>query len=1241
MAERTAEVHAANDEMDALRRVATLVAQGVASVEIFSAVSDEVGRLFGSDISAIVRFERDGTAALMGVHGGPRPPGARVELEPGYVVASVRRTARTARFDTDDPEAVGMPQVVRTLGIRSGLASPIVVDGELWGAITLASLGRSLPPGTERQLAGFTELIATALANAQARDALSRLADEQAALRRVATLVARGVSPDELFAAVSNEVATLFGAEMATIGRFELTEPPVITAVGVSEGPHDFLIGLRSPLMDWLASTTVYRMGRTARREITAEQVTDPGTLSDAIRAMGFFSTVSAPIVVEGELWGVVTASSSEESLPADTERRIESFSELVATAIANAQSRGELATSEARARALADEQAALRRVATLVAGAPLSEELFSTVAREVATVLTVPGVLVQRFETDGAVVTFGVAYNSDLIGAEPFFGVGSRMPPDPGSLAAQVFETHRTARVNDYSRLQRTIGDAARAAGLGSGVAGPIVVDGELWGQMCVFSTVGSVLPGGTENRLRDFLELVATAISNYEAHAALQRLADEQTALRRIATLVAGDAPPSELFRSVTHEVGTLLDADFAGMARFDDGAVVPVATWAALGEHPPVPDRWPMQPGDPVTTIAETQRAVRWDDWTEVSGPVAAFIRDELGVRSTAGTPIVLEGRPWGALAVHSKQPLPQDSESRIKQFSDLIATAIGNAEARAEVARLANEQAALRRVATLVASEASPADVFAKVAEETANVLGTGDCILLRDEGDGTATVVGASADAISAPFPLGARVPVEGDGVVASVLRQGRPYRIDHYCAAGGILADGARKRGIDAAVGCPILVRSGIWGALVVPTARDPWPPDTERRLAQFADLVATAVGNAETRAEIERLADEQAALRRVATLVAHGARPAEVFAAVSQEVGQLFGSDTAAVFRFDSDHSAVVVVGASRDLEPTIPVGTRLGIDEPLATARVYRTGRSARFDAWDRAWLSSTLLDAVRRSGVVSTVASPIIVEGRRWGAVTAASKGEPLPLDAGERLERFSELVATAIANTDSRAELAASRKRIVAAWDEARRRIERDLHDGTQQRLVCLGLAIRAAEASVPPDQSDLRSELSRIASGLGSATAELQEISRGIHPAILAQGGLATALRTLARRSTIPVKLQVTTGALLPEPIEVAAYYVASEALANTAKHAQASRIDISLERRDTGLLLEIRDDGVGGADLNGGSGLLGLSDRVEALGGSIRIQSQPGNGTSITVELPLEPDALRESPEST
>ena len=1041
VAESNGELHAANDELDALRRVATLVARGVPSAEIFSAVSVEVSRLFGSDISAIVRFERDGTATAMGVHGRPHMLGARFQLEPG-----------SAR----------MPDVLRTLGIRSGVASPIVVHGDPWGALVAATAGsESLLEDPETRIAGFAELVAISVSNAEARENLHRIADEQAALQRVAMLIAEDAPARELFRAVTREVGVLLGADISGMARFE-GDAAVTTATWAADGEDPPIPGPWQ--MDPGDPVGAIADARRVVRWDDWTQVPGP-TAAFAREDLGVRSTVGAPIVVQGQSWGVLAVHSKQPTpLPADTESRLRQFSDLVAMAIGNAEARTEVAK-------LANEHAALRRVATLVARAPASEELFPTVAREVATVLDAPGVLVERFETDGA-VTVGVAYDVDLAGAETSFGAGTRMARDPGSLSAQVFETRRTARV-DYSRLPGTIGDAARAAGLGSGVAGPILVDGELWGQMCVFSRAGTVLPAGTEHRLHDFIELVATAIANYEARAGLSTLADEQAALRRVAMLVAEDAPPDELFRTVTNEVGTLLAADFSGLARFEEGAVVPLAVWAAEGQHPPVPDRWPMQPGDPVTAIAEARQAVRWDDWSQVPGPIAAFIGEELGVRSTVGTPIVVEGRLWGALAVHSKHPLPQDSESRIEQFSELVATSIANAEARAEVARLANEQAALRRVAMLVV------------------------------------------------------------------------------------------------------------------------------------------------------------------------HGARPADVFATVSQEVGRLFGSDTAAVFRFDSNDPALVVVGASRKLEPTIPVGTRLGIDEPLATAQVYRTGQSARFDARDRASFGPALADAVSRLRVASSVASPIILEGRRWGAVTVASRVEPLPLDAGERLERFSELVATAIANTDSRAELAASRKRIVAASDEARRRIERDLHDGTQQRLVSLGLAIRAAETNVPPEQSGLRSELSRIASGLGNAVAELQEISRGIHPAILAQGGVAPALRTLARRSTIPVELEVTTGARLPEPIEVAAYYVASEALANTAKHAHASHIEMSLERRDTGLLLEIRDDGVGGADPTGGSGLLGLRDRVEALGGSIRIQSPPGNGTSITVELPLEPDVLRESLKST
>jgi len=227
-------------------------------------------------------------------------------------------------------------------------------------------------------------------------------------------------------------------------------------------------------------------------------------------------------------------------------------------------------------------------------------------------------------------------------------------------------------------------------------------------------------------------------------------------------------------------------------------------------------------------------------------------------------------------------------------------------------------------------------------------------------------------------------------------------------------------------------------------------------------------------------------------------------------------------------------------------------------------------------------------------------------------------------------------FTELAGTAIANADSRAELAASRRRLVAASDETRRRIERDPHDGTQQRLVSLGLEVRAAEADVPPDRGDLQAELSRIARGLADAVADLQEISRGIHPAILSSGGLGPALRALARRSAIPVGLDVTTDTRFPEPIEVAAYYVASEALANATKHAQASRVEVSLATRNGRLLLSIRDDGVGGANPARGSGLVGLTDRVEALGGSIQVRSRVGDGTHITAELPLELEAVEE-----
>ena len=548
----------------------------------------------------------------------------------------------------------------------------------------------------------------------------------------------------------------------------------------------------------------------------------------------------------------------------------------------------------------------------------------------------------------------------------------------------------------------------------------------------------------------------------------------------------------------------------------------------------------------------------------------------------------------------------------------------------AERTIELHTANDELSALRHVATLVAEGVRPQDLFAVVAEQVARVVNVPLVSVARYELDGTATEC-ASFSPEGPLFPIGRRWSLEGTNVLQLVRENCEAARIDEYSQLEGEIVEVVRRAGIRSTVGIPIVVAGRVWGAMVASTTeQDPLPPGTEARLADFTELLATAIENAESREALARLAEEQATLRRLATLVAQGVRPNEIFSAVSDEVGRLLGSDTAAVVRFEHDPPALVAVGVGQSI-PGIPIGTRWELDDGLASTEVYRTGRSARIDAMDRSSLSGPFPESARRLGVVSTVACPIIVEGRLWGTLSVSAKA-PMPLDAEERLEKFTELVATAIANADSRSELAASRRRIVAASDEARRRIERDLHDGTQQRLVSLALAVRNAEADVPPDRGDLRGVLSHIATGLADAVADLQEFSRGIHPAILSQGGLGPALRTLARRSAIPVELDITADTRFPEPIEVAAYYVASEALANATKHAQASRVEVTLATRNGRLLLSVRDDGVGGADPARGSGLVGLSDRVQALGGTVSVHSPAGAGTRLLVDLPVGMD---------
>ncbi|WP_432841367.1 AAA family ATPase [Dactylosporangium sp. CA-092794] len=402
-------------------------------------------------------------------------------------------------------------------------------------------------------------------------------------------------------------------------------------------------------------------------------------------------------------------------------------------------------------------------------------------------------------------------------------------------------------------------------------------------------------------------------------------------------------------------------------------------------------------------------------------------------------------------------------------------------------------------------------------------------------------------------------------------------------------------------------VAVPIVSRDTVQAVLLIENRllRDAFATERLDGVKLIAGQLAVSLDNAQLYAGFRRIAGEQAALRRVATLVARGALPDLVFAAVAEEVGALFGAGTTAIVRFEPDRE-VTVMGSYR-LDRSAP-GWRGKPDAHSAIASVQVTGQAAR-----------------DRSGI----ASPIVVQGQVWGAMGVTSQGELLSQDTEQRLADFTELVATAIANAESRAELTTSRARIVAAADQTRRRIERDLHDGAQQRLVALALQFRALQDAMPPGLGDLGAQLDRAVNGVSDTLEELREIARGIHPAILTEGGLGAGLRALARRSPVPVHLDMPAEVPLPEPVEISAYYIVAEALTNAAKHAHASNVTVTVGTADGALLVAVRDDGVGGANFTRGTGLVGLKDRVEALSGRLLLDSPAGGGTSLRVEIPL------------
>ena len=369
-------------------------------------------------------------------------------------------------------------------------------------------------------------------------------------------------------------------------------------------------------------------------------------------------------------------------------------------------------------------------------------------------------------------------------------------------------------------------------------------------------------------------------------------------------------------------------------------------------------------------------------------------------------------------------------------------------------------------------------------------------------------------------------------------------------------------------------------------------------------------------------------LAEQQAALRRVAALVARGVTPTEVFSAVAQELARFLGVYTSALVRYQADGACLLLAGRDEAGLINMPIGERFALEGENLAAMVLRTGHAARIDYHNAAGSTAARM---RKLGIRSGVGAPVVVQGRMWGAaLVGSSRPEALPSNTEARVTEFADMVAIAIADAENRAELTASRARIVAAADAARRGFERDLHDGAQQRLVALGLLLRSAAASLPSDQHGAKEQIVRIVDDLAGLSADLREISHGIHPAILSKGGLGPALKTLARRCTIPVELDLGVNRRFPDAAEAAAYYVVAEALTNAAKHAHASQVHVCTETDGAKFRLEVRDDGIGGADTDKGSGLTGLMDRVEALGGHMHISSQVGNGTAISVEIPLE-----------
>jgi signal transduction histidine kinase len=821
----------------------------------------------------------------------------------------------------------------------------------------------------------------------------------------------------------------------------------------------------------------------------------------------------------------------------------------------------------------LARGQAALNRLAALVRRGEPAHRIYAAIAGEVAGALQVPRIELSR---------------------------------DEGGVIAAV-------------------GDDV---GAGPRAEAPIMIDGRVWGVLAACAS--DPLPEDAATRLAGLTDVAATVIGGIQARDRLRVLAAEQSALQRVATLVAEGAESEAVFNAVAAEIGGLAGTPMVMLSRDEhDGTATVVG---ALGDHPFQPGvRWTLDGPSLQKTALETGESARTDEVAGGEGTIADASR-EYRLHSRVAVPILVDGRVWGVIGTgrSGPEPLPDDIETRLTAFTDLLATAIANTQAREDLRRLADEQAALRRVATLVAHGSGPNDVFGAVAREVAELLDLPMVEMARYDAAGTATVIGATGDH---PFQPGTTWVLDGPSLTGQVRASGRTARVDSYEGVSGMVGAASRAGGVHAGVAAPIFVDGELWGVLAAgggPGVR--LAPDAEERLDAFTELVEAALSNAQARDDLGRLAEEQAALRRIATLVAHGAEPRVVFDAVARETGSLLGATTVNLVHFTDDDINVTMAGwSTRGIH--VPVGTRLSMTggETINTL-VRATAAPGRFDSYEDA--SGELASRLRELGIRSEIGAPVIVERAVWGALIAGTDApEPLRPGTETRLAGFAELVGTAIANAEARTELIESRARIVQSADEQRRRVVRDLHDGAQQRLVHAIMTLQRAQ-SAGDDLERLHRLVGEALAQAREATNELRELAHGIHPALLTHRGLRAAVEALADRAPVPVDV-VIPEQRHPSAIESAAYFIAAEALTNVAKYADATTARVEVTHGGETLVIEVADDGVGGAEPYPGSGLSGLQDRVAAVAGELTLESPPGQGTRLRAVIPSAPPTTR------